>query len=88
MTPVTWTFTTAAARSRPVLPCTIWPATADPGGHADPDAGAVELGVKFRADASGHGDRDPVLQGQRQHRHPHRHLWSGTGTCWQPHLQR
>jgi hypothetical protein len=32
---------------------TIWPSTAAPGVAADSDTGAVELGVKFRADSSG-----------------------------------
>ncbi len=34
-------------------PCSIWPASAVPAVLADSDTGAVELGVKFRADANG-----------------------------------
>lgn len=47
-----WTFTTAAPASSG-CPCTIWPSTATPGTLADPDSGAVELGVKFRTTQAG-----------------------------------
>ena len=36
------------------------------------DAARSSSGVKFRADADGFDHRDPVLQGQRQHRHARR----------------
>ena len=36
--------------------------------------------MKFRTTPGRHRHRRPVLQGQRQHRHPRRHLWSSTGT--------
>jgi hypothetical protein len=49
MDPVSWSFTTGASG----CPCTIWPATASPAVAADPDTGAVELGVKFRASQAG-----------------------------------
>ncbi len=53
MSPVTWSFTTAAATPPPTCPCSIWPATAVPALAADPDTAAVEVGVKFRADVAG-----------------------------------
>lgn len=34
-------------------PCSIWPSTAGPAVAADPDAKAVELGVKFKSDMPG-----------------------------------
>ena len=34
-------------------PCSIWPATAAPANPNEPDASAVELGVKFRTDVAG-----------------------------------
>lgn len=37
----------------PTCPCTIWPGTAVPGVAADSDSAAVEVGVKFTADADG-----------------------------------
>jgi hypothetical protein len=44
-----WSFTTAAT---PTCPCSIWTAATTPGPVAN-DSGAVELGVKFRADTNG-----------------------------------
>ncbi|MET1005384.1 MAG: DUF4082 domain-containing protein [Propionibacteriaceae bacterium] len=51
MDPVTWSFTTAASSS--ACPCTIWPNTAVPALANDPDADAIEVGVKFRASQNG-----------------------------------
>ncbi len=51
MDPITWSFTTAASTSG--CPCAIWPSTATPAVAMDPDTGAVELGVKFRASQNG-----------------------------------
>jgi hypothetical protein len=48
-TTVTWSFTTASVVT---CPCTIWNAAATPAQIAD-DASAVELGLRFRADADG-----------------------------------
>jgi len=45
-----WSFTTGTG---PTCPCTIWNAAAAPGQIAS-DTNAVELGVRFRADANGH----------------------------------
>ena len=42
-------FTTAAT----LCPCSVWDNSALPAVAADPDSGAVELGVKFRADVNG-----------------------------------
>jgi hypothetical protein len=47
---VTWTFTTGAA---PQCPCTLWPTSATPGIIDSGDAGAYELGVKFRPEIDG-----------------------------------
>ena len=69
----------ASAASNAVTPaavscaaCTIWPSTAVPSTPDERDPSSTEVGVKFRADVNGADQRDPVLQGQRQHRHPHR----------------
>ncbi len=51
MSPVSWTFTTAAASSG--CPCTIWPSSATPAVAADPDNGGIEVGVKFRTTQAG-----------------------------------
>jgi len=45
-----WSFTTAAG---PSCPCTIWSASATPAVIAANDTGAVELGLRFRADQNG-----------------------------------
>ena len=45
-----WSFTTGTG---PTCPCTIWNASAAPSQIATGDTGAVELGVRFRADTSG-----------------------------------
>jgi methionine-rich copper-binding protein CopC len=51
MSPVSWSFTTAAASSG--CPCTIWPSSATPAVAADPDNGGIEVGVKFRTTQAG-----------------------------------
>jgi hypothetical protein len=48
---VVWSFTTAATGGG--APLSIWSASATPAVLADPDTGAVELGVKFRSDVDG-----------------------------------
>jgi hypothetical protein len=45
-----WSFTTGTG---PACPCTIWNASATPAVLAANDSGAVELGVRFRADQNG-----------------------------------
>ncbi|BBH67979.1 hypothetical protein ACTI_46640 [Actinoplanes sp. OR16] len=42
------------AAAAAACPCSIWPATATPAVASDPDANAVELGVKFRSDTAGY----------------------------------
>ena len=60
-------------------PCSIWPASAVPAVLADSDTSAVELGVKFRADASG------VINGVRFYKSSTNtgthvgHLWTVAG---------
>jgi methionine-rich copper-binding protein CopC len=76
MTPVNWTFTTAAASTG----STIWADTATPGTPADPDAVAIEVGVKFRTSQAG------KISGIRFYKGPGNtgthigSLWSRTGT--------
>jgi hypothetical protein len=48
--PVTWSFTTAAANSGPF---SIFAPTATPANPTDPDTSAVEVGVKFQSDVAG-----------------------------------
>ena len=53
-------------------PCTIWPSTATPAVASDPDSGAIEVGVKFRANSGRIHQWHSVLQGIRQYRNPRR----------------
>ena len=78
-TPVTWSFTTAAAPTS-LCPCTIWADSATPALASSADTNAVELGVKFRADVSG------TITGIRFYKGPANtgthtgSLWTRTGT--------
>ncbi len=45
-----WTFTTGTG---PTCPCTAWTSSTTPGTASEPDASAVEVGVKFRTDVNG-----------------------------------
>jgi hypothetical protein len=71
-----WSFTTT---SPPVCPCSIWSATTTPGPNSN-DAGALELGVKFRADSNGY------ISGLRFYKYSQNtgthigSLWSSSGT--------
>ncbi len=49
---VTWSFTTAASSS-PICPCSLWSNATVPAVAADPDNQAIEVGVKFQAQAAG-----------------------------------
>ncbi|GAA0485334.1 hypothetical protein Ade02nite_08800 [Paractinoplanes deccanensis] len=49
----TWSFTTTTGTGTG-CPCTIWPPTATPATAAVADNSAVEVGVKFRANAAGY----------------------------------
>jgi subtilisin family serine protease len=72
MVPVTWSFTAAPAFS-------IWSPNAAPTLASDPDAAAVEVGVKFRSDSSG------LITGLRFYKGVGNtgthvgHLWTSTG---------
>ncbi len=79
--PATWTFTTVV---QPLVeglcPCGIWSDAATPANISESDAGAVELGVKFRS------DEDGKITGIRFYKGPANTgthtgtLWSSTGT--------
>jgi hypothetical protein len=49
----TWSFTTARQSTPGECPCSIWADSEQPAVPAANDSGAVELGVKFRADTAG-----------------------------------
>jgi methionine-rich copper-binding protein CopC len=51
--PYTFSFTTAKATTPGVCPCSVWPDSAAPATPSVNDPNAVELGVKFQADADG-----------------------------------
>ncbi len=52
--PYTWTFRTGSAHAQPgQCPCTVWSDLQQPTNVMAADSNAVELGVKFRASASG-----------------------------------
>jgi hypothetical protein len=48
--PVSWSFTTGAVSQ---CPCSVWQSAAPSGAGDDPDTSAVNLGLQFRANASG-----------------------------------
>jgi hypothetical protein len=50
---VTWSFTTGSGSTQPACPCSAWSATTTPTTASFNDPGAVELGVKFRANVAG-----------------------------------
>ena len=79
MSPVTWAFTTAAPPSSG-CPCTLWPSTAVPSVVADPDNGAVELGVKFRTTQSGRVTGIRFYKGAANTGTHTGSLWNSTGT--------
>jgi uncharacterized protein (TIGR03437 family) len=64
----------------PLCPCSIWPSSSAPAIVSDPDAKAVEVGVRFRADLDGY------VTGLRFHKGPSNtgthvgHLWTEAGT--------
>ena len=61
-------------------PCTIWPSSATPATASDPDASAVELGVKFRSDVAGQITSIRFYKGSADTGTHLGHLWSSTGT--------
>ncbi|MEO8626620.1 MAG: DUF4082 domain-containing protein, partial [Betaproteobacteria bacterium] len=48
-----WSFTTGSSDAAASCPCTIWPTTAAPTVAAVADSKPIEVGVKFRSDATG-----------------------------------
>ncbi|WP_229068354.1 N,N-dimethylformamidase beta subunit family domain-containing protein [Actinoplanes sp. DH11] len=82
MTPVTWSFTTAATSTPPptTCPCSIWPATATPATPADSDTAAVEVGTRFRSDVAGTVTGVRFYKGSGNSGTHVGHLWTTTGT--------
>ena len=78
MSPVSWSFTTAAASSG--CPCTIWPSSATPAVAADPDNGGIEVGVKFRTTQAGTITKIRFYKGTRNTGTHVGSLWTRTGT--------
>ena len=76
--PFTWTFTTVTPLGS--TPATIWDSAASPATPAANDGGAIEVGLKFRADSDGH------VTGVRFHKGPGNtgphvgNLWRSDGT--------
>ena len=70
MDQVTWTFTTAASGNG--CPCTIWPNSTVPGTSAAQRLVGSRARRQVPRQPGWLHHRDPVLQGQRQHRHAHR----------------
>ena len=79
ISPVTWTFTTAAPPTSG-CPCTIWPSTATPAVAADPDTGSVELGVKFRTTQAGRVTGIRFYKGAGNTGTHTGSVWNSTGT--------
>ena len=78
--PVTWNFRTAyAGQVGGTCPCTVFTDSTVPANITDPDAGSVELGIRFTADTDG------VVTGVRFYKGPQNvgvhtgSLWSATG---------
>ena len=61
-------------------PCTIWPATATPSRIETTDTAAVELGVRFRADANGTVTGGRFYKGTGNTGTHTASLWTNTGT--------
>ncbi|KUL40008.1 hypothetical protein ADL15_08140 [Actinoplanes awajinensis subsp. mycoplanecinus] len=81
MTSTSWSFTTAASTPPPPgCPCSVWATTAVPGTPADSDTSAVEVGMRFRADATGKVTGVRFYKGSGNTGTHVGHLWSATGT--------
>jgi len=74
--PVSWSFTTAAAMTN----ATIWPATATPTDPASTDSRATELGVQFESSVSGFVTGIRFYKGSGNTGTHVGHLWTSTGT--------
>lgn len=79
MTPVSWTFTTAATATG-ACPCTIWPNTTTPATAATADSSAVEVGVKLRTSQAGYISGIRFYKGTGNSGTHVGSLWTGTGT--------
>ena len=71
---VSWRFTVQTC------PCTIWPPSAQPGTPSSSDAGAVELGVRFRSDIAGWVSGIRFYKGTGNGGTHVGSLWSNSGT--------
>ncbi|WP_203829570.1 N,N-dimethylformamidase beta subunit family domain-containing protein [Actinoplanes palleronii] len=81
MTSTSWSFTTAASTPPPTgCPCSVWATTAVPGTPADSDTSAVEVGMRFRADATGKVTGVRFYKGSGNTGTHVGHLWTATGT--------
>jgi len=65
---------------RPPCPCSIWSGATTPGTQAYPDNGAVELGVRFRADVNGTITGIRFYKGSGNTGTHVGNLWTDTGT--------
>ncbi|MEU0881545.1 DUF4082 domain-containing protein [Lentzea sp. NPDC005914] len=75
-----WSFTTQKPANPGVCPCSVWDESATPQTVTVNDAGAVELGMRFRSDVSGNVTGVRFYKGpQNTGAHTGR-LWSNTGT--------
>ena len=81
MAATSWSFTTAAGTTPPTgCPCSVWATSVIPGTPADSDTAAVEVGMKFRADAAGQITAVRFYKGTGNSGTHVGHLWSATGT--------
>jgi len=64
----------------PNCPCSIWNASATPANASSTDAGAVEVGVRFRASVSGFISAIRFYKGASNTGTHAGHLWSNAGT--------
>jgi hypothetical protein len=78
MAPHTWSFTTAAPPG--TCPCSIWTGSTVPATAAEADPGAVELGVKFRADLDGYITGVRFYKGAGNNGTHVGNLWTTSGT--------
>ncbi|WP_199752749.1 N,N-dimethylformamidase beta subunit family domain-containing protein [Actinoplanes sp. ATCC 53533] len=81
MAAASWSFTTAAGSTPPTgCPCSVWATSVVPGTPAESDTAAVEVGMKFRADAAGQVTAVRFYKGSGNTGTHVGHLWSSTGT--------